>query len=87
MPLAVRQGDSSAHGGVVVSGCAKVTIVGAPAARVGDAHACPMPAHGTTPIVAGSAKVTICGSPAARQGDTAACGAPLVAGQGKVTIG
>lgn len=87
MPLAVRQGDSSAHGGVVVSGCAKVTIVGAPAARVGDLHACPLPRHSTTPIVAGSAKVTICGAPAARQGDTAACGAPLVAGQSKVSIG
>lgn len=87
MPLAVRQGDSSSHGGTVLSGCGKVLIVGAPAARLGDSHSCPVPTHGVTPIASGSAKVSICGSPAARQGDTTACGASLISGQGKVTIG
>lgn len=87
MPAAVRQGDGSGHGGVVLSGAAKVLVAGAPAARVGDLHACPLPAHGTTPIVSGSAKVVIAGSPAARTGDTTACGASLVAGQSKVSIG
>lgn len=87
MPLAVRQGDASTHGGTVISGCGKVLIVGQPAARLGDAHSCPQPYHGTTPIVSASSKVTICGAPAARQGDVAACGASLVSGQSKVTIG
>lgn len=87
MPLAVRQGDGSNHGGVVTSGCAKVLIVGQPAARQGDTHTCPLPEHGPTPVVSGSSKVRICGQPAARQGDTTACGASLVAGQGKVSIG
>lgn len=87
MPLGVRQGDPSNHGGTVVSGCGKVLIVGQPAARLGDAHSCPVPNHGTTSIVSASSKVTICGSPAARQGDVAACGASLAAGQPKVVIG
>lgn len=87
MPAAVRQGDGSNHGGTILTGCPKVRIAGQPAARVGDTHTCPLPAHGTTPIVAGSSKVRICGSPAARAGDTTACGAGLVVGQGKVRIG
>ena len=87
MPSAVRQGDASSHGGVVISGASKVTIVGAPAARVGDGHSCPLRGHGVKPVVSGSGKVTIQGAPAARTGDVAACGASLVAGQGKVSIG
>jgi uncharacterized Zn-binding protein involved in type VI secretion len=87
VPSAVRQGDASSHGGVVLSGASKVTIVGAPAARVGDSHSCPLRGHGTTPIASGSGKVTIQGAPAARTGDTTGCGASLIAGQGKVTIG
>jgi uncharacterized Zn-binding protein involved in type VI secretion len=86
MPSAVRQGDTSNHGGTVLSGASKVTIVGVPAARVGDNHSCPQPSHGITPITSGSSKVTIQGSPAARTGDTTGCGASLIAGQGKVTI-
>ena len=87
MPSAVRQGDASNHGGAVLSGAGKVTIVGAPAARVGDAHSCPLRGHGVKPIASGSGKVTIQGAPAARTGDTAGCGASLVAGQSKVSIG
>ena len=34
---AARQGDSTAHGGVITSGCPTVLIGGQPAARLGDA--------------------------------------------------
>lgn len=64
-----------------------MVIVGAPAARVGDSHSCPLQGHGVKPIVSGSGKVTIQGKAAARTGDTTACGASLVAGQSKVSIG
>ncbi|RTG97853.1 hypothetical protein CSW25_05850 [Thermus scotoductus] len=84
---AIRQGDTSNHGGLVQSGAPKVLIVGLPAARVGDLHACPITGHGITPIVSGSAKVLIAGAPAARAGDTTACGASLIGVQGKVYIG
>lgn len=87
MPSAVRQGDASSHGGTVISGASKVTIVGAPAARVGDSHSCPLQGHGVKPIVSGSGKVTIQGAPAARTGDATGCGASLIAGQSKVSIG
>ncbi|RTH16764.1 hypothetical protein CSW41_09000, partial [Thermus scotoductus] len=63
---AIRQGDTSNHGGLVQSGAPKVLIVGLPAARVGDLHACPITGHGITPIVSGSAKVLIAGAPAMR---------------------
>jgi uncharacterized Zn-binding protein involved in type VI secretion len=87
MPSAVRQGDTSNHGGTVLSGAPKVTIVGVPAARVGDTHSCPLSGHGIRPIASGSSKVTIQGAPAARTGDITGCGASLVAGQSKVSIG
>jgi uncharacterized Zn-binding protein involved in type VI secretion len=87
MPSAARQGDASSHGGTVISGASKVTIVGAPAARVGDSHSCPLRGHGVKPIASGSGKVMIQGAPAARTGDATACGASLVAGQSKVSIG
>jgi uncharacterized Zn-binding protein involved in type VI secretion len=87
VPSAVRQGDASSHGGTVLSGASKVTIAGAPAARVGDSHSCPLRGHGTRPIASGSGKVTIQGARAARTGDVTGCGASLIAGQSKVSIG
>jgi uncharacterized Zn-binding protein involved in type VI secretion len=65
-----------------------VLIVGIPAARVGDMHACSIPPHPTSPIVPpGSRTVLIGGRPAARVGDKAACGAPIVVGAPTVLIG
>ncbi|GAA6747459.1 hypothetical protein Thermus72351_05460 [Thermus brockianus] len=85
--LAVRQTDPSSHGGQALTGYTKVLVGGRPAARMGDAHACPQPGHGTTAIAGGSAKVLIGGRPAARAGDAAACGATLTPSQGKVFWG
>ncbi len=78
---AARMGDSTAHGGVIVLGCATVLIGGMPAARMGDMHACPLvnpPAspHVGGPITLGSATVLIGGLPAARLGDMATCAGP-----------
>ncbi|QWK20792.1 PAAR domain-containing protein [Thermus scotoductus] len=85
--LAVRQTDPSNHGGTITTGAVKVLIVGLPAARMGDAHLCPIAGHGPTTIITGSAKVIVAGAPAARAGDTTACGASLIGVQGKVYIG
>ena len=78
---AARQGDPTTHGGVVTGGLPTVLIGGQPAARVGDAHTCPLvnpggAAHVGGPITTGSATVLIGGQPAARQGDTATCSGP-----------
>ena len=83
MPPAARMGDATAHGGVITAGYPTVLIGGAPAARVGDMHTCPMVTPGTPPvphvggpITMGSATVLIGGAPAARQGDMATCTGP-----------
>jgi uncharacterized Zn-binding protein involved in type VI secretion len=68
-----------------------VLIGGAPAAVMGDLHACSMPPtagpHPPSPIAKGSATVLIGGRPAARVGDLTGCGAPIVMGMLLVEIG
>ncbi len=96
-PAAARQGDSTAHGGVITVGFPQVLIGGQPAARLGDMHTCPMQTPGTPPIphvggpiLKGSATVLIGGQPAARQGDAATCVGPpdtIVSGSPTVLIG
>ena len=77
---AARLGDMTAHGGVIVVGAPTVLIGGAPAARLGDMHTCPMVTglvpHVGGPITLGSATVFIAGAPAARVGDMATCVGP-----------
>lgn len=77
---AARMGDMTAHGGVIVVGAPTVLIGGAPAARMGDMHTCPMVTglvpHVGGPITLGSATVLIGGMPAARVGDMATCVGP-----------
>jgi uncharacterized Zn-binding protein involved in type VI secretion len=94
---AARQGDATAHGGVIASGFPTVLIGGQPAARLGDLHTCPMVTPGTPPvphvggpILQGSPTVLIGNQPAARQGDTAVCVGPpdtIAAGAPTVLIG
>ncbi len=78
---AARLGDTTVHGGKVVAGAPTVLIGGAPAARVGDMHVCPMMNPGPSPHVGGpismgSPNVLICGMPAARVGDMCQCAGP-----------
>jgi len=91
MPPAARVGDPSGHPGVITGpGIPTVLIAGAPAATVGDLHACsfpPPPPHPPTPIALGSSSVLIGGKPAARVGDMAGCGAPILVGAPTVLIG
>lgn len=80
MPAA-RLGDTTAHGGVIVAGEPTVLIGGAPAARLGDMHTCPIPGgppppHVGGPITLGSFTVLIGGKPAARVGDMCTCTGP-----------
>ena len=81
---AARQGDTTAHGGVITVGAPTVLIGGQPAARIGDMHTCPMQTPGTPPIPhvggpvtgPGAPTVLICGQPAAVVGDMATCTDP-----------
>ena len=88
---AARMGDSTAHGGTIVLGCATVLIGGMQAARMGDMHTCPLTSgtvpHVGGPITLGSATVLIGGTPAARVGDMATCtGPPDTIAMGCMTV-
>lgn len=83
MPLIVRLGDSSSHGGTVISSADKWTCEGNLIARKGDLHSCPIPGHGVTSIVSGSSKFICEGDPVARTGDATGCGATLISGAAK----
>lgn len=75
-------GDSTDHGGTVISAAATTGTYGKGIARVGDKVTCPRKGHGGTTVIAtGDPTVIIDGQPAARQGDVTACGATLISGQ------
>ena len=78
MPLIIRLGDGSSHGGTVVTSAARWRCEGTLIARKGDLLDCPI--HGLQPIVEGSSKWFCEGLPIARDGDAAACGAMLKSG-------
>ncbi|MHB0998529.1 MAG: PAAR domain-containing protein [Armatimonadota bacterium] len=84
---AARLGDSSSHGGTIISGASRTLINGIPAARKGDLHSCPKEGHGVTQIVTGSDCVDIEGSPAARVGDSTGCGAVINTGSPDTFVG
>ncbi len=81
-----RLGDSSSHGGTIVSAAARTLVDGIPAARMGDLHSCPVPFHGMTQIVQGAGKTLIEGRPAARMGNITGCGAVIVTGSGTTRV-
>lgn len=89
--IAVRVGDPTNHGGVVVGpGVSTVLIGGAPAAVLGDLHACPIPPPShipSSPFIIGSTSVLIGGRPALRTCDICGCGAAPISGCPTVIIG
>lgn len=85
MPRDARIGDVTDHGGVIITGAAKMIVEGSPTSRVGDLHLCPQ--HGVTPIVTGSVKTIVEGARTARIGDMTQCGAVIVSGAERLIIG
>jgi len=81
MPLICRLGDTSTHGGAIVTSASKSLCEGALIARHTDILACPI--HGPNPIVTHSQKMLCEGLHVARQGDLTACGAALISGASK----
>lgn len=80
MPNVCRLGDTSNHGGVIISASSDVLANGIGVARQGDLHACPIPGHGVTAITTGSPDTNANGQPIARVGDSCGCGATLNSG-------
>lgn len=71
-------GDTTSHGGVVISGSPTTTVEGRPIARVGDMVTCPLCKPHVFPIVEGSAMFTDNHMAVALHGHKTACGATLL---------
>lgn len=82
-PLIVL-GDTTDHGGTVISAAPAATSGGKPVARLGDMVECPR-CQGTFPIVQGNRAMTFDGAAAAYHGCAVACGAKLIASQSEMT--
>lgn len=74
----VRLGDTSSHGGKMVTASLNVLVNGIPCCRVGDLHACPK--HGVSPIVVGATTVFANGLSDAVVGSITGCGAVIIRG-------
>jgi len=72
-----RLGDTTNHGGVIITSAKYTTCNGILVARKGDLHACPIPGHGITQIVTGSPDTFTEGRANARIGDKTGCGASI----------
>lgn len=75
----VRLGDSTSHGGKVISASSTHLIGGIGIARVGDKVTCPITGHGINSIVEGAATYLIGGRMVALHGHRCACGCSLIA--------
>ena len=86
-PLA-RLGDSSSHGGVIISSGTKVRdgYDNKLVARKGDFHSCPQPGHGITMIDTASPKVKSEGKYVAAITSVAGCGAIITTGSQTTTV-
>ena len=80
----VRLGDSSDHGGKMVSATGLFTVNGIVVCVDGDSHRCPIIGHGTTSV---SSKNTLKSNSKSviRVGDTAGCGATINQGSPDTT--
>ena len=88
MPNVIRLGDSTSHGGKVVSVSATYFKVGGIAvARVGDQCSCPIKGHDGCKIAEGNPRHKIGGVPVAYEGHKTSCGATLLASTAKFHSG
>lgn len=86
MPLVARLGDTSDHGGVIITSASTTKVNGVLVARVGDIHYCPIPGHGNTAIVlTGSSNFKCEGAVTAVVGSLAGCGAAINSGGATTT--
>lgn len=84
MPPPIRLGDTSTHGGAMITSSSKSPMEGPNVCRIGDILACPL--HGPNAVVEGSPDTLAEGPPVARQGDHTACGAALISGCSKTVV-
>ena len=83
----IRLGDSTTHGGTVITATSTMTIDGKAVVLVGDLVSCPLPGHGVNPIIEGSPAWTSDGKQVAVDGCRTACGCTLITSLPEVSIG
>jgi uncharacterized Zn-binding protein involved in type VI secretion len=71
------EGDSTSHGGMILTGSDRIKVKGRRAARVGDMVSCPI--HGDNEIIEGSRSMKDGSVPLSRDGDHTRCGSVLIA--------
>lgn len=79
-------GDTSSHGGSIITGSDTTSVQGQPVAREGDLHVCPIQGHGTTSLSSIQSKLIIDGKPAITVGAVAGCGAVITSGTPKFEV-
>lgn len=78
MRKVIRLGDSTSHGGTVVTAAPHDTAFGLGVARKGDRCTCPHKGHEPCAIVEGDETDLIDGVPVALEGHRTSCGAVLI---------
>lgn len=74
----IRLGDSTTHGGKVISAAATAAVHGIAVARKGDTCICPVVGHSLCIIIEGDPMVLADGRPVAFEGHKTSCGASLI---------
>ena len=81
----IRLGDTTSHGGKVVSVSAPhVTVEGVAVASLGDVCSCPIKGHDNCTIAEGDPHHVVDGVPVAYAGHKTSCGAVLIASTGNL---
>lgn len=75
----VRLGDTSDHGGVMISAGSTVLVNGIQMCVDQDMHSCPIKNHGITPVT-GTASYRSNGKHGVKTGDVTGCGAVITTG-------
>jgi len=85
----IRLGDTTDHGGKVITGAEMWDVFGRPIARIGDKVICPRCDNQVYEIIEGNQKITAFGRPVAFEGHKTSCGATLISslGQGSRSSG
>ena len=84
MKKLVCEGDSTSHGGKVLSGSDRIKVKGRRVAKIAVLVSCPI--HGDNEIVEGSDRMKDAGTPLSRDGDATQCGSVLIASTGGATV-
>jgi len=75
----IRLGDSTSHGGKVISASGHMKVGGKEVAVLGDSCTCPIKDHGSPQIVEGDPTFNLDGKAVAFNGHKISCGATLIA--------